>query len=118
MAETAHDAPAGELLLALSTAPDAATAERIAAVLVEERLVACVNLIPGLLSFYRWQGEVQREAEVLLLIKTHASRLPRLKERLAAVHPYEVPELIAFAIRDGLEAYCRWIAEESLEEPR
>jgi periplasmic divalent cation tolerance protein len=102
-----------ELLLAFSTAPDKATAERIAEVLVEEGLVACVNLVPGLLSVYRWQGAVQREGEVLLVMKTQAPRMPRLKERLSAVHPYEVPELIAIPVRDGLEAYCRWVAEES-----
>jgi periplasmic divalent cation tolerance protein len=103
----------GEVLLALSTAPDRATGERIAGALVEERLVACVNLVSGVLSTYRWRGAVERADEVLLVIKTAAGREERLKERLREVHPYDVPELIFLPVRDGLEAYCRWVVDES-----
>ena len=104
---------AAELVLALSTAPDGDTAATIARTLVEERLIACANLVPGLTSVYRWQGEVHSDAEVLLLMKTRRDLLPRLKERLPALHPYEVPELVVAAVEDGLEPYCRWVLDET-----
>ncbi|MCL6619225.1 MAG: divalent-cation tolerance protein CutA [Thermomonas hydrothermalis] len=100
-------------LLCLTTCPDPDSAERIAATLVEERLAACVNLIPGLRSVYRWQGAIQREAEVLLLIKTHPDRYPALQTRLTALHPYELPELIAVESATGLPAYLHWVAENT-----
>lgn len=101
------------LVLALSTAPDAEQAARIARVLVEERLIACASLVPGLTSVYRWQGEVRSDAEVLLVMKTRAGLVPRLKERLPRLHPYEVPELVVSPVVDGLEAYCRWVRDET-----
>lgn len=96
-------------LIALSTCPDEATAKRIAEVLVEERLAACVNRVAGLHSTYFWDGRLQDEPEILLIIKTTAEQLPRLKERLRAIHPYEVPELIALPIVAGNEAYLEWV---------
>ena len=100
-------------LLALCTCPDAETAARIAQVLVEERLAACVNRVPGIRSTYRWQGEIHDDAEVLLVIKTTGERFDALRARLSALHPAAVPELIALAIADGLPAYLDWLARET-----
>jgi len=97
--------------LVFCTCPDQERATRIAEALVEERLAACVSLVPGLTSIYRWQGAVQRESEVLLLIKTVAGRLIALTERLRALHPYEVPEIIALPITAGLPDYLTWMTQ-------
>lgn len=110
---TAEGGGASGLVLALSTAPDAETAARIGRALVDERLIACANLVPGLTSIYRWQGEVQQEGEVLLLMKTRRSLVRRLKERLPQLHPYQVPELVVTEVTDGLEPYCRWVRDET-----
>lgn len=98
------------VLLCLSSCPDPASAERLAEALVGEQLAACVNIVPGLRSVYRWQGTVQREAEVLLLIKTTRARYPALQVRLQALHPHELPELVAVEVAAGLPAYLRWVA--------
>lgn len=100
-------------LLALSTCPDAETAATIALTLVDERLAACVNRIPGIASTYRWEGKVHQDNEVLLLIKTTRERFDALRARLVELHPYDVPELIALEITDGLPAYLDWLAHES-----
>jgi periplasmic divalent cation tolerance protein len=99
--------------LALSTAPDADTGARIARALVEERLAACVNLVPAVRSIYRWQGRVEDEAEVLLVIKTRAERVDALAARLRALHPYELPELVALPVVAGLAPYLDWVAAEA-----
>ncbi|MCE3004224.1 MAG: divalent-cation tolerance protein CutA [Xanthomonadaceae bacterium] len=99
-----------DVLLAFCTCPDEATAARIARALVDERLASCVNRLPGVRSTYRWQGAVHDDAEVLLLIKTTRARLPALRERLPALHPYELPELIAVEVAGGLPAYLDWVA--------
>ena len=111
---TAEGGAASEVVLALSTAPDAEQAARIARVLVDERLIACANLVPGLVSIYRWQGQVQEDGEVLLLMKTRRSLVRRLKERLPQLHPYQVPELVVAPVMDGLEPYCRWVLDETV----
>lgn len=105
------------ILLVYCTAPDLDTARALARTLVEERLAACVNLVPGLTSFYRWQGTVQEDAETLLLIKTAAARHRALQERLRALHPYELPEIIAVPVSAGLPAYLEWVATETLSPP-
>jgi periplasmic divalent cation tolerance protein len=110
---TVQGGDASEVVLALSTAPDAEQAGRIARALVDERLIACANLVPGLTSIYRWQGQVQSEPEVLLLMKTRRSLVPRLKERLPQLHPYEVPELVVTEVTDGLAPYCDWVRGET-----
>jgi periplasmic divalent cation tolerance protein len=97
-------------LLCLSTCPDAETATRIARALVEERLAACVNRLPGVHSVYRWQAKVIDDAEVLLVIKTTSGRFEALRDRLVELHPYEVPELIAIEVSGGHGAYLDWIA--------
>lgn len=96
-------------LLCLCTCPDDASARRIAEALVDERLAACVNVLSGMRSVYRWQGQVERAEECQLLIKTTRARWPALQDRVRALHPYEVPELIALEIADGLPAYLAWV---------
>ncbi|MDP3939533.1 MAG: divalent-cation tolerance protein CutA [Deltaproteobacteria bacterium] len=103
----------GSCLLVLSTAPDRATAERIARALVGERLAACVNVIPGLTSLYRWKGKIERDREVLCLIKTRKPLLPKLIRRLTALHPYDVPEVIALPIAGGARPYMNWLLEQT-----
>lgn len=103
-------------LIAHCTCPDADSAARIARALVEERLAACVQVVPGLVSTYRWDGAVRQAAEVLLLIKTTRERFEALKSRLPALHPYESPELVATDVVDGLPAYLAWVAAETAPE--
>ena len=101
------------VLLCFNTCPDPATAERLATHLVEERLAACVQVLPGLRSVYRWQGALERSEEVLLLIKTTRSRYPALQARLPQLHPYELPELLAVESVFGLPAYLQWVVEST-----
>ncbi|HEX8244590.1 MAG TPA: divalent-cation tolerance protein CutA [Longimicrobium sp.] len=110
---TGPDAAPDAVCVVLMTAPDAETGRRIARALVDERLIACANVLPGVTSVYRWQGAVEEAAEVLVVMKTPAARVPRLVERAAALHPYEVPELLALTVAEGLPAYCRWVMEET-----
>ena len=98
-------------LIVLCTCPDEATAGRLACALVEEELAACVNAIPGVSSTYRWQGEVQRDREVLLVIKSTETAYARLEERIRELHPYELPETVAVPIVRGSRAYLRWLQE-------
>ena len=100
-------------LLCLSTCPDAEAAAKIARALVEERLAACVNRLPGMLSTYRWQGEIHDDSEVLLVIKTTRERFGALRDRLMELHPGEVPELVALEIAEGLPAYLDWLTRET-----
>jgi len=98
-----------DALLVLTSCPDDATAERIARDLVEGGFAACVSRVPGLRSTYRWQGRVEDEPEVLLLIKTVATRFQELEMRLKSLHPYEVPEIIAVPIAKGSSDYLSWL---------
>jgi len=84
-------------------------AESLADLLVAERLAACVNILPAGRSVYEWQGKVEHETEHLLLIKSRHDRLPALEQRMCEVHPYELPELIAVPITEGLSSYLSWI---------
>jgi len=102
--------------LILSTCPDADTAQRLARTLVEERLAACVNLLPGAISTYRWQGKVEQATEVQLLAKTTADRRDALMVRLAELHPYELPEILAVETAAGLPAYLAWVATETRQD--
>ena len=97
------------VLLCYCTCPDAASAQAIAGTLVDERLAACVNRLPGVISTYRWQGGVASEGEELLLIKTTAARFEALKARLLELHPYELPELVAVPVQRGHAAYLDWV---------
>ena len=97
----------------LVTAPSVEVAAVLARTLVSERLAACGNIVPAVRSVYRWQGEVQDEQEVLLLLKTVQRVVPALTERVAALHPYELPEVIALPVAGGLDAYIGWIEEST-----
>lgn len=97
--------------------PDPDVARRIAEILVGERLAACVNVLPGMRSVYRWQGRVEQSDEVLLLIKTSHARLPALIERVRALHPYELPELVAVEAAGGTPAWLDWVVAETAREP-
>jgi periplasmic divalent cation tolerance protein len=99
-------------LVVLSTFPDAETAARIARALVEEQLAACVNVVPAVRSIYRWDGKVCDEAEALAVIKTTAERYAALAARIAELHPYQVPELIALPLADGHPPYLAWLADQ------
>ena len=106
-------APPDGVLVAISNAPDAQTAERIARALVEERLAACVNLLAPCTSIYRWQGALEQSAEVPMLIKTTRRRWPALEARFRELHPYQVPELVALAPDAILPAYASWVIGET-----
>ncbi len=100
----------------LITAPDEETGKRLARTLVEEGLAACVNLVPGLASIYRWEGRVVEDREVLLLAKTTTLAFPKLKARVLELHPYQVPEILALPVAEGHGPYLAWL-RESLGEP-
>jgi periplasmic divalent cation tolerance protein len=98
-----------DILIAFCTCPDAAVADRIAEALVGEQLAACASILPGVASVYRWEGQMQRDVEVLLLIKTTRGRLPELTDRVRGLHPYELPEVIAVPVTGGLPDYLQWV---------
>ena len=100
-------------LLVLTNLPERAAAERLADLLVEKRLAACVNILAPCRSVYRWQGAVRHDEEHPLLIKTTAERYPALEQALRSGHPYELPEIIAVPIERGLPAYLQWVAAET-----
>jgi periplasmic divalent cation tolerance protein len=102
----------GDVRICLVTAPDADVAQRIARALVDERLAACVNVVPGVRSIYRWEGAVHDDGELLLIVKTTQALLPALAERLAVLHPYARPELVAIAPSGGSERYFDWVRAE------
>jgi len=101
---------ASEARVVLVTAPTADAAAGVARALVEEGLAACGNVVPGIRSIYRWEGKVADEPEALLVLKTERRLVAALKERLPALHPYQVPELLALPVEDGLARYLEWIA--------
>ena len=102
-----------EVSVAFITAPDLQTGTGIARALVEERLVACVNLVPGIRSIYRWEGAVEEEAEVLLVVKTRSDRARDLVDRVAELHPYELPEVVMLPAVGGNPPYLDWVREEA-----
>mgnify|MGYP005814776049 CR=1 FL=1 len=106
-----------EALLVLTNLPDQASAQRAAEALIESRAAACVNILPGCTSVYRWQGKLETAGEVPLLIKTTRDAYPRLEETLRANHPYELPEIIAVPVIAGLPGYLQWIVQETSSNP-
>ncbi len=104
------------LQLVLCTVPDRDSAERIAETLVAEQLAACINIIPGISSVYRWKGKLEKDEELLLFIKTSQGAYHALEQRIRALHPYELPEIIAVPIQTGQEDYTRWI-ESNITTP-
>jgi len=102
-----------DALLVFTTLPSADKAAELAKVVVEERLAACANLLPAIRSIYHWQGKLQDENEVLVLLKTRAEHLERLKLRILELHPYEVPEVLAVPVESGYQPYLDWLAAET-----
>jgi periplasmic divalent cation tolerance protein len=100
-----------EHCLVLSTVASREDGERLARILVGRRVAACVNVLPGVTSFYRWEGNVQREEERLLVIKTRTDRFDELRSALVELHPYDVPEVIALPITAGHGPYLSWLDE-------
>ncbi|MCG5540648.1 MULTISPECIES: divalent-cation tolerance protein CutA [unclassified Halorhodospira] len=100
-------------LVVLCTCPDEETARRLAGEVVEARLAACVNIVPGVTSVFYWEGEAQAETECLLVIKTSDFAYTRLEGMLVERHPYELPEVIAVGIDKGLAGFLDWIRDET-----
>jgi periplasmic divalent cation tolerance protein len=100
-----------QVIVELSSCADEATAKRIAEALVGERLATCVNRVGGMASTYFWDGRLQDDAEILLIIKTTAARLAELEARLKVLHPYELPELIVLPVTGGNERYLQWVRD-------
>jgi len=95
------------------TMPDKERAISLARALVDEGLAACVNVVPGVRSIYRWEGKLQEDEEVLCLIKTRAAVFDRARARILELHPYDVPEILAFAVDDGSPAYLDWLRKST-----
>lgn len=100
-----------DVVLVLTTIGAETDAGAIARTLVDERLAACVNVLPPMRSTYRWKGAVEQEREQQLIIKTTADRVDALEARLRELHPYEVPEFLVLRVSDGSEPYLRWVQE-------
>jgi len=100
-------------VVVLTTFPDEASAEAIVPTLVKEGLAACISRFP-VRSVYRWKGKIEDHPEVLAILKTHPQKVGALRERLLALHPYEVPEFLVLPVLDGHEAYLRWVEEVTL----
>jgi periplasmic divalent cation tolerance protein len=107
-----------EVLLVLTHLPDRAAAERLARSLIDQRLAACVNIGAAVTSLYHWRGRVETAEEILLSAKTTRAAYPRLEAAMRALHPYELPEIVALAVEQGLPEYLDWIATEINLSPR
>ena len=101
-----------EVVILVSNFPDAETARKAVRALVEERLIACGNLIPGVESIYEWKGAMETSAEVMVVCKTTASRADEAQTRLRVLHPYEVPEILQIPVSAGWPDYLAWVAEQ------
>ena len=102
-----------EILLVISTITDIDKAKMLAHQVVEKHLVACCNIIPGVTSIYRWEGELSEDQECLLIMKTSNSQYQQLEEFIRHHHPYDIPELIALPVTTGLEEYLSWVTKET-----
>jgi len=102
-----------DALLVFTTLPNADAALELARNLVQERLAACANIMPAIRSIYKWQGKIQDENEVLVLLKTKHDQFERLKSRILELHPYEVPEVLAIPVEQGYGAYLEWLTRET-----
>ena len=103
-----------EIMLVYSTTPDEETAKKFAKELVEQKLAACVSMMPGIQSVYRWKGAVEEATEVCLMIKTTRARFQELASRILSLHPYDVPEIVALPVVEGLPSYLQWVGEETV----
>jgi periplasmic divalent cation tolerance protein len=106
-----------EYCVALCTVPDRDAGLEVARFLVERRLAACVNLVPGLISVYRWEGSVQEEPELLLVVKTRAALFDELAAAITQVHPYDTPEIVALPIVAGAAPYLDWLLRSTGPAP-
>ena len=105
--------PDDGISVVLASVPDAGVGRRLARALLMERLIACANVVPGVTSLYRWEGEVREDDECLLVMKTRSELVPRLVGRIPELHPYALPEVLALGVEEGLPAYCRWVMDET-----
>ena len=101
-----------EVVILLSNFPDADSARNAVRALVEERLVACGNIVPGVESIYEWKGKLETSAEVMVILKTTASRADEAQKHLRALHPYEVPEILQLPVTTGWPGYVAWVAAQ------
>ena len=101
-----------EVCVVLVTVPDLDTGVILSRRVIQEHLAACGNVIPGLTSVYRWDGEIQEDSEALVLFKTTVEAMEALKKRVTELHPYDVPEFLAVPVTDGHEPYLRWVEGE------
>ena len=102
-----------DYVIVLTTLPGDADGRAFGRLLVEERLAACVNLLPQMESVYRWEGRVEQDSERQVIVKTARERVPALWERIRELHPYETPEFVVLSIVDGSDSYLRWIGEST-----
>jgi periplasmic divalent cation tolerance protein len=102
---------AEQILLAVSTFPDAETARRISTQLVSEKLAACANIVPSVESIYRWKEKIEKGNETLVFFKVSEEGQQAFQEKLRSLHPYDVPEIISVSVTNGLPQYLRWVAE-------
>lgn len=109
------EAPPSPVRVVLVTAPDRESATTLTRRLVEEGRVACGNILPGLTSVYRWQGEIHQDSEHLLILKTRAELVAELASRIAELHPYDVPEVLALPVSGGFSPYLDWVVAETVE---
>jgi periplasmic divalent cation tolerance protein len=105
---------AEEVLIVFTTWPDVEKARNAARVLVAEKLAACANLVPQVESIYRWEGRIETETEVMMVLKTTIGRYPQLETRIKALHTYAVPEVVSLRVTDGLPGYLRWVESSCL----
>jgi len=101
-----------EVVILLSNFPDADAARKAVRTLVEERLVACGNIVPGVESIYEWKGKMETSAEVMVIMKTTVSRADEAQSRLRTLHPYEVPEILQLPVAAGWPEYVGWVAAQ------
>lgn len=102
-----------QILLVMTNVPDVATAQTMARALVDAKLAACVNILPGVQSIYRWQDAVEHAHEITLLIKTTQRRYAQLQRAIVSAHPYDVPEVVAWPLCDGHLPYLHWVVAET-----
>lgn len=105
------EAGPGDIRVALITAPDRESAERLVRALLAERIIACGNIVPGLTSLYWWEGVVECSTEVQIIVKTTAAMVPHLLDRVPDLHPYEVPEVLVLPVDEGHGPYLSWVRE-------
>lgn len=104
-----------EVLLVFCTFPNEKEARQIGAALVEKQVAACVNVIPGVTSIYRWEGKVHEDSEVLGVIKTTREAYDRVEATIVELHPYDLPEVVALSVEAGSAAYLKWVGEQVAE---